>query len=69
MWVTKQIVACLKMSLLKSEIEKEIRKTKKEIDIIKSNQNSEVKKFIKSLAKRYYVDPMDDFINFFNAYR
>lgn len=59
----------LKMSLLKSEIEKEIRNTKKEIDIIKSSQNSEVKKFIKSLAKKYYVDPMDDFINFFNAYR
>lgn len=59
----------LKMSLLKSEIEKEIRNTKKEIDIIKSSPNSEVKKFIKSLAKKYYVDPMDDFINFFNAYR
>jgi hypothetical protein len=59
----------LRLTLQKESVEREIRNTKKEIDIIKSSPRNDVKKFIKLLAQKYYRDPMDDFINFFSSYR
>jgi len=59
----------LRLSLEKDKLEKELRKTKKEIEIIKSSPRNEVKKFIKTLAQRYYNDPMDDFMKFFSSVR
>ncbi|HMR86736.1 MAG TPA: hypothetical protein PKD51_01210 [Saprospiraceae bacterium] len=62
-------IGILRMSAQKEYIERDIRNTKKEIDIIKSSPRSDVKKFIKKLAQKYYKDPMDDFINFFSSNR
>ena len=59
----------LKLSLEKDRLNKELRKTKKEIDIIKSSNHNDLKKFIKTLSLRFYKDPMDDFIDFFSNYR
>jgi hypothetical protein len=56
----------LRMSLLKEKIEKDMRNTKKEVEIIKVSPRNEVKKFIKTLAKKYYRDPMEDLLRFFN---
>ncbi len=55
----------LRLSLQKETIERDIRNIQKEIGIIKSSPRNDVKKFIKTLAQKYYKDPMDDFINFF----
>jgi hypothetical protein len=59
----------LRLSLQKETIDRDIRNIQKEIDIIKSSPRNDVKKFIKTLAQRYYKDPMDDFMNFFSSYR
>lgn len=55
----------LRLSLQKETIERDIRNIQKEIGIIKNSPRNDVKKFIKTLAQKYYKDPMDDFINFF----
>jgi len=59
----------LRLSLEKDRLNKDLRKTQKEIEIIKINPRNEVKKFIKTLAQRYYKDPMDDFMEFFSTFR
>ena len=59
----------LRLSLEKDRLNKDMRKTQKEIEIIKINPRNEVKKFIKTLAQRYYKDPMDDFMEFFSTFR
>ncbi len=57
----------LRMSLQKETYEKEIRNTKREIEIIKSSPRNEVKKIIKAMAKKYEKEHMDDLMNFINV--
>jgi hypothetical protein len=59
----------LRLSLEKDRLNKDLRKTQKEIELIKINPRNEVKKFIKTLAQRYYKDPIDDFMEFFSTFR
>ncbi len=59
----------LRMSAQKGGIERDIRNAKKEIDLIKNSPRNDVKKFIKTLAKRYYKEPMEDFMEFMSAFR
>lgn len=59
----------LRLSIKKESYELENRNIKKEINIIKTSPRVEVKKFIKTIAKRFEPEPMDDFINFFNSFR
>ncbi len=59
----------LRLSLEKERVNKDLRKTRKEIEIIKINPRNEVKKFIKTLAQKYYKDPMDDFMELYTTFR
>ena len=59
----------LRLSLEKERVNKDLRKTQKEIEIIKINPRNEVKKFIKTLAQKYYKDPMDDFMELYTTFR
>jgi hypothetical protein len=59
----------LRLSMEKDRLNKELRKTKKEIDIIKTSPRNDLKKFIKTLALRFYRDTMDDFMDFFTSFR
>jgi hypothetical protein len=59
----------LRLSIEKDRLDRELRKTKKEIDIIKTSPRNDLKKFIKTLAQRFYTDPMDDFMDFFTSFR
>jgi hypothetical protein len=61
--------AMLKMSITQESYEREMRNIQKEISIITTSPRPEIKKFIKKIAKRYEVNPMDDFIHFFNSNR
>lgn len=53
----------------KESLERDIRNTNKEILIIKTSPRNEVKKFIKTLAQKYYKDPLDNVITLYNFYR
>lgn len=67
-YVTDKVdIGIIRLSIQKDTIERELRKTKKEIKIITTSPRNDVKKFIKTLAKRYYKNPMNDFMNFLNV--
>jgi len=53
----------LRLALEKEKSNKELRKTQRELDIIKTSPRNEVKKFIKSMAQRWAKDPKQDFMS------